>query len=230
VSDGDRRKFLRVRAEFPVGCRPLGEDGALGEAFSGSTVNLSAGGIKMAAPVELAVGDRLRLEIRFGRPPFLVFTDARVVRVEEAEPDRTVCALQFEGLDTYIEQRIVRWTYAEDRREADRRASVRVPLALIVTCRARGEAFRAGTLDLAVDGARIVTDRALEPGELVELDVDIPDPRYVRSLRSRVVYTRQDKAGRFTHGLRFEGLDAHEQRELVDHAVEAEQRQAKERG
>jgi c-di-GMP-binding flagellar brake protein YcgR len=229
VPERDRRRFLRVEAEFPVGCRRIGEDGALGEPFTGTTVNVSAGGIKMRAPQALEVGDRVRLEIRFGRPPFLVFTDARVVRVEPEEEGRVACALEFDRLDTYIEQRIVRWTYAEDRREADRRAAVRVPLNVIVTCRARGEAFRAGTIDIAVDGARIVTDRVLEPGEPVELDLELEELGYALAARSHVVWGRQLDSGRFTYGLRFEGLDPRTQRELVARAAEAERR-ASERG
>ena len=45
-------------------------------------MNICAGGAKMVAPTDVAAGERLRIEVRFAKPPFLVFTDATVTRVD----------------------------------------------------------------------------------------------------------------------------------------------------
>jgi c-di-GMP-binding flagellar brake protein YcgR len=120
----DRRAFLRVVAEFPVGWSRIGEDGQTQlPQHQASTMNVSAGGVKMVSEEPVAVGDRLRIEVRFSRPPLIVFTDASVVRVDSVRPGRFECGLRFDPLDTYIEQRVVRWVYAEDRRMAERRAA-----------------------------------------------------------------------------------------------------------
>src|SRR5215831_17957429 len=97
----DRRAFLRVMAEFPVGVTRLdaGEDQE--PSFSGTTVNICAGGAQMTTPADVAADERLRLEVRFAQPPFLVFTDATVTRAEAADEGRVECALRFDDLDIY---------------------------------------------------------------------------------------------------------------------------------
>ena len=116
--------------------------------------------------MQITAGERLRIEVRFAQPPFLVFSDATVTRVDEPVDGGWTCALRFDDLDIYIEQRIVRWVFSEQRRVAERRAAVRVPVEVPVRCEpaAGGEQFKARTIDLAGDGARIVTNRALVPG------------------------------------------------------------------
>jgi hypothetical protein len=157
----DRRAFLRVMAAFPVGVTRLDAKQGQEPAFSGTTVNICAGGAKMIAPADVTSGERLRLEVRFAQPPFLVFTDATVTRVEATADGRAECALRFDDLDIYIEQRIVRWVFSEQRRVAERRAAVRVPVEVPAWCEpaGSGEQFKARTIDLAGDGARIVTAR-----------------------------------------------------------------------
>ena len=164
----DRRNFLRVTADFGVEVERQGG----GEPFAARTVNISAGGAKLVAEEPVALNDELRLEIRFKGPTWLVFTDATVVRIEKSRP-RWVFAVRFHGLDRYIEQRIVRWVFAEDRRAAERRAAVRVPLNVLAWCRPAGggRRFRAGTIDLAADGARIITPTVCEVGDRIEIRV-----------------------------------------------------------
>jgi c-di-GMP-binding flagellar brake protein YcgR len=220
----DRRAFLRVMAEFPVGVTRL--DAGAGEeaAFAATTVNICAGGAKMVAPTGVTAGERLRLEVRFAKPPFLVFTDATVTRVDEAADDRCVCALRFDDLDMYIEQRIVRWVFSEQRRVAERRAAIRVPVEVPAWCEAAGggEQFRARTIDLAGDGARIVTDRALVPGDRVHIQLDVDRPAYRVACVAEVVWANMVGEGRWAYGLRFYGLDRPTQRQIVDHALASE--------
>jgi c-di-GMP-binding flagellar brake protein YcgR len=220
----ERRAFLRVIAEFPVGVTRLDGDGGPAGSFSGTTVNVSAGGIKMVAPVQLAPGDRLRLEVRFSKPPFLVFTDATVVRVEESGPDRCVCGLRFDDLDMYIEERIVRWVFAEDRRVAERRSMLRVPVQVPVWCEpaAGGERFRARSVDLAGDGARIVANRLLAPGDRLHIELEVDAPAYRVACIAAVVWVNRLGDRSWGYGLRFEGLDRPTQRRIVEHALTAD--------
>ena len=223
----DRRAFLRVMAEFPVGVTRLDAGEGQEQSFSGTTVNICAGGAKMIAPADVSAGERLRLEVRFSQPPFLVFTDATVTRIDPAPEGRVECGLRFDDLDIYIEQRIVRWVFSEQRRVAERRAAVRVPVEVPALCEptAGGEQFKARTIDLAGDGARIVTDRALVPGDRVHIQLDVDEPAFRVACVAEVVWANMVGDDRWAYGLRFQGLDRPTQRQIVDHALAAEQAQ-----
>lgn len=214
----DRRKFLRVTAEFGVEVQPRSG----GAPFSARTVNIAAGGAQMVAEDPVAVHDELRLEIRFKGPTLLVFVDATVVRIEQSRPP-WVFAVQFHGLDRYIEQRIVRWVFAEDRRAAERRAAVRVPLNVLAWCRPAGggSRFRAGTIDLAADGARIITPTVCEVGDRLEIRFDVDEPAYHVEALGEIMWMERMLDGRWTYGMRFEQLDRATQRQIVEHALHA---------
>ena len=222
----DRRAFLRVMADFPVGVTRLDADGNATGSFSGTTVNISAGGAKMVAPGEISPGERLRIEVRFATPPFLVFTDATVTRVDEPADGGFACALRFDDLDVYIEQRIVRWVFSEQRRVAERRAAVRVPIEVPVWCEpaSGGERFQAHTMDLAGDGARIIADRELVPGDRIQIQLEVDQPAYRVDCVAEVVWADATGENRWAYGLRFHGLDRPTQRQIVDHAIESERR------
>ena len=231
MAEHDRRAFLRVIAEFPVGWSRLSEDGSPADhRFEGTTLNVSAGGVKMLTAQPVAVGERVRMELRFSHPPFLVFTDATVLRVSEREDALGCeCALQFDPLDQYIEQRLVRWVYSEDRRVADRRAAVRVPLQLIVRCQALtgggAAGFKAGTVDIAADGTRILTEQELAVGDRIRLEIELGDPPDPMTLEGEVVWGQAARSGRWAYGIRFEGLDRRMQRLIAERAVAHERRQ-----
>jgi c-di-GMP-binding flagellar brake protein YcgR len=222
----DRRAFLRVMAGFPVGVTRLDADGNATGSFSGTTVNISAGGAKMVAPVQISAGERLRIEVRFATPPFLVFTDATVTRVDESSEGAWACALRFDDLDIYIEQRIVRWVFSEQRRVAERRAAVRVPVEVPVWCEpaSGGERFQARTIDLAGDGARIIANRELVPGDRVQIQLEVDEPAYRVECVAEVVWADAAGENRWAYGLRFHGLDRPTQRQIVDHAIQSERR------
>jgi c-di-GMP-binding flagellar brake protein YcgR len=214
----DRRKFLRVSAHFSVDVQPHSG----GAAFAARTVDICAGGAKIVADDPIAVGERLRLEVRFEGPTFLVFVDAIVVRIEQSHP-RWIFAVQFRGLDRYIEQRIVRWVFAEDRKAAERRAAVRVPVNVLAWCRPvrGGERFRAGTVDIAADGVRIITPTPCAVGDRLEIELDVDDPAYHVDAVAEVLWKEPLRDGRWTYGLRFEKLDRATQRQIVEHALRA---------
>jgi c-di-GMP-binding flagellar brake protein YcgR len=215
----DRRAFLRVVAGFAASVT-VGED----EPFAAHTVNLSAGGALIEADRPVAPGTDVRLEFAVSSPRILVFTSARVVRAEAGDEGGVHrFAVRFVDLDRYVEQRLVRWVFAEDRRVAERRAAVRVPIHVLATCResANGEAFRAGTIDVAADGARIVTDKAITTGERIRIEFSVDEPAYHVAAVAEVVWAQRMTDGRYAYGLRFENLDRATQRAIVDHALRA---------
>lgn len=132
-------------------------------------------------------------------------------------------AVQFHGLDRYIEQRIVRWVFAEDRRAAERRAAVRIPVNVLAWCRPSGgrERFRAGTIDLAADGTRIITPRPGTVGERIHIEFDVDEPAYHVEALAEIVWVDQMPDGRWTYGLRFEQLGRMIQRQIVEPALRA---------
>ena len=218
----DRRAFLRVMAEFPVAVTRIDEDGTPGASFAGTTVNVCAGGVKLASPFLLEEDERLRLEVRFSKPPFLVFADATVVRVDSREQGGgCVCGLRFDDLDRYIEQRIVRWVFAEDRRLAERRSTLRVPLRVAVACvhEGDGDEFTARTIDLAGDGARIVAGRRMDAGDRLQIDLMVEQPAYRVECMAEVVWLNRVGDGTWGYGLRFDGLDRATQRQIAEHAL-----------
>jgi len=153
------------------------------------------------------------------------------MRVDRPGPDAYTCALRFDGLDRYVEQRLVRWVYAEQRRTAERHASARVPLQLVVTCRALGRdgpilggPFCAGILDVAGDGMRLLTDRMLSRSQRLRLDLDLGDPPSPLSLHGSVTGEWPADDGRRAYDVRFEGLEPHIQRAIAERASAHEQR------
>lgn len=214
----DRRKFLRVSADFEVEVQPKSG----GAPFEARTVNISAGGAKLASAEPAQLHEELRLEIRFERPMFLVFVDATVVRIEESQQG-WIFAVEFHELDRYIEQRVVRWVFGEDRRVAERRAAVRVPVYVLAWCRpeAGGERFRAGTVDLAGDGARIITPTVCDVGDRIEVEFDVDEPPYHVEALAEIIWKEAMHDGRWTYGMRFEEVDRVTQRQIVEHALRA---------
>ena len=218
----DGRAFLRVMAEFPVGVTRL--DAGYGEdaAFAATTVNICAGGAKMVARSRVTAGERLRLEVRFAQPPFLVFT---------TRPSRRWT--KWAALAVRVRAAVRRPGHVH--RAADRavdlsRSSATSPIgALPSGCRWRStRRVRAGgaaaavgarTLDLAGDGARIVTDRALVPGDHVHIQLDVDEPAYRVACVAEVVWANLVGGRPVGLGLRFLGLDRPTQRQIVDHAI-----------
>src|SRR5207249_148467 len=160
----ERRAFLRVEADLPVLVARLDAAGDREPPTTGRSVDISAGGLRLAAGHGCRPGDRLWLEVQFRQPHFLVFADAEVVRID----DDGSAGVRFDELETYTQQRVIRWVYAQDRRLFDRRAQTRFPLrirALVQRIAPDGqavEAFAAPTLDISIDGIRIASERMLE--------------------------------------------------------------------
>ena len=117
----ERRAFLRVEADLAVMVARLDAAGEREPPITVRSSDISAGGVRLVAGHGCRVGDRLWLEVQFSQPHFLVFADAEVVRIDEDGS----AGVRFDELETYTQQRVVRWVYAQDRRLFDRRAHAR---------------------------------------------------------------------------------------------------------
>jgi c-di-GMP-binding flagellar brake protein YcgR len=221
----ERRAFLRVECDLTVVCARVGESGEREPATSVRAVDISAGGVRLAPGHGYGVGDRLWVEIRFSQPRFLVFADAELIRVDADGS----AGVRLDELETYTQQRVVRWVYAQDRRLFDRRAQTRLPVRLMAVVRriaADGRAveeFTAPTLDVSVEGVRITTERMLEVGGLVEILIDFEDS--LEPFRaSAQVASETGGAGDLSFVLAFADVTAAQQRQLIERTLAAEKR------
>ena len=176
----------------------------------------------------MEAGRRLWLELRFESPRLLVFTEATVVRVDA---DRSF-AVAFDELETYTQQRVVRWVYNQDRRLFERHAQARIPLRMRAARRRiapGGEAveeFAAPTLDLSLEQVQIRSDRLLDPGTAIDLVLDFEDGQPPFRARSVVATAAPDPRmpQRFDYRLQLEGAGPAERRRLLERALAAERR------
>jgi c-di-GMP-binding flagellar brake protein YcgR len=224
----DRRHFFRIMLQFPVECRRLAPDGEATAAFAAETVDLSAGGIRIVTNQSLGMGDRLRLEMRFGRPDYMLDAEASVVRLETARDGRSLCALHFDGLDQLAEQRVVQAVFAEERRAADHHARVRISIWMPVLCRlpALRDPVHARTVDLSADDVRLVTRARLAIGDRVQIELVSSENGFRLETEATVRAVDDDGDGRFLSTLRFEQLDRATRTEIVRFALDQERRDA----
>jgi hypothetical protein len=223
----ERRAFLRVETDISVVCAKLEPDGERGTPFTATALNLSAGGAKLAvadAPQPPAPGQRHWLELRFHTPRFLVFTESEVVRV-----DADGFAVRFDELEEYTLQRVVRWVYAQDRRLFERHAQARIPLRIRALCHRiapTGEAveeFTAATVDFALDGVRVRSERLVPEGATVDLVLDFGDQMAPFGARTTVVSAEQ-QGDRIEYRLQLEQAGPAQRRNLIERALAAERR------
>jgi len=126
----------------------------------------------------------------------------------------------------------VRWVYAQDRRLFERHAQVRIPLRMRAVCRriaAGGDAveeFAAQTLDLSLEQVQIRSDRLLDPGAVIDLELDFDDGQPPFRARSVVADAAPDPQmpERFDYRLQLDGAGQPERRRLVERALAAERR------
>jgi c-di-GMP-binding flagellar brake protein YcgR len=219
----ERRAFLRVGAELDVQLGAAGAGATQGFEMAARTLDVSAGGVKLRAERPLAVGERYWTKITFALPRFLVFTNAATVRVDE---DPRLAAFRFEGLDRYIEQRVVRWVYAQDRRVTERRHQSRVGLWVRASCWRRAAAgalvgrFDGILIDVSSDGARLLADGVLPDGLDLRLQFEMGEPGVEFEIDARVAWTRLHPGARTEYGLVFPAITRAMQRRLVDRALE----------
>ncbi len=166
------------------------------------------------------------VELTFARPRFLVFVEAQVVRTQA---DGTF-AVRFIGLDEYVEQRVVRWVYAEDRRLFDRHAQARIPIGIKVICRrlADGEPveeFSAPSVDLSPDSVRILSERVVLVGTALQVELHLADDVPPFAVLAEVESAHPQDDERTIYTLRLRELGVAEERRLVELALQIEREQ-----
>jgi c-di-GMP-binding flagellar brake protein YcgR len=132
-----RREHLRLDAECPIEYTVIsqGDSGSAGRTGSGTTSNLSAGGLlfKVNVPADeaVAVDDELWLRVALGADA--IATEARVVRVHQIEQEvhgrpkppggvetATIVAVRFVSIGMGTQDRIVRYIFRLQRSRRDR--------------------------------------------------------------------------------------------------------------
>lgn len=213
---------------FPVECRRLTREGVATAAFAAETVDLSAGGIRIVTEQSLGLHDRLKLEMRFGRPDYMLDAEATVVRLETAHDGRSLCALNFDGLDPLAEQRVVQAVFAEERRVADQHAKVRIAIWMPVLCHLPmlRDPVHARTVDLSADDVRLVTRARLSVGDRVRIELASSENGFLLQTDAIVWAVDDDGEGRHISTLRFEQLDRATRASIVRFALDQERRDA----
>ena len=224
---------MRVIAEFPVTWARLHADGSIGPQYTSTTTNVSVGGVGLVTSEPLWEGERMRLEVKLGNPPVTVRGQATVLSVNHPRPNRWACSVRFDDLDSGLDRQLTQWVFAEERKAADRRASVRIPLQVMVTCRPLDETgkpmpdatFKAFTVDVAADGLRIETERELEEGQMLHFQLALGNPPQPLAVAGRIVWSRPTHPGWKAYGVHFEGLDDHTHRMITERAYAHERGQ-----
>jgi c-di-GMP-binding flagellar brake protein YcgR len=226
--DDDRRQFFRIMLRFPVECRRLTPEGDATAAFAAETVDLSAGGIRIVTEQSLGLRDRLKLELRFGRPDYVLDAEATVVRLETAVDGRSLCGLRFDGLDRVSEQRVVQAVFAEERRAAEQQARVRISIWMPVLCHlpTLRDPVHARTVDLSADDVRLVTRARLSVGDRVQIELASPENGFRLQTDAVVRSVDDDGEGRHVATLQFERLDRATRASIVRFALDQEAREA----
>jgi len=215
-----------VEADLLAVCSPIDQSGERGAAVRMRTDDVSAGGAKLRAAETPRVGDRFWVELTFARPRFLVFVEAEVVRTDASG----AFAVRFDGLDEYVEQRVVRWVYAQDRRLFDRHANVRIPIRIRVVCRrlADGEAveeFTAPSVDVSTDVVRIISERVVPVGTALQVELHLADDVPPFALLAEVESAHPQDDDRTVYTLRLAELGIAEEHRLVELALQIEREQ-----
>ena len=213
---------------FPVECRRLTPEGVATAAFGAETVDLSAGGIRIVTEQSLGLRDRLKLELRFGRPDYVLDAEATVVRLETAVDGRSLCGLRFDGLDRVSEQRVVQAVFAEERRAAEQQARVRISIWMPVLCHlpTLRDPVHARTVDLSADDVRLVTRARLSVGDRVQIELASPENAFRLQTDAVVRSVDDDGEGRHVATLQFERLDRATRASIVRFALDQEAREA----
>ena len=215
-----------MEADLLAVCSPIDQSGERGTPVRMRTDDVSAGGAQLRAAETPRVGDRFWVELTFARPRFLVFVEAEVVRTEASG----AFAVRFDGLDEYIEQRVVRWVYTQDRRLFDRHANVRIPIRIRVVCRrlADGEAveeFTAPSVDVSTDVVRIISERVVPVGTALQAELHLADdvPPFAVLAEVESAHPQDDDGTVYT--LRLAELGIAEEHRLVELALQIEREQ-----
>jgi c-di-GMP-binding flagellar brake protein YcgR len=99
----ERRRFVRVHEELVVSCTPQPN---VVDAFDGTTLNFSVGGILLVSPTTIPVGHAVELVLRVPGHESDLRLDARVIRVRSQSDVRHEIAIEFTGGDPVAQREL----------------------------------------------------------------------------------------------------------------------------
>ncbi len=223
--DEERRNFFRVMVRMPVRCLAVAADGSA-TLMMVRSVDLSAGGVKVATGHRLEVGDGVRLAFDVADGTAFKL-EGSVGRSEPLGDGTTRYALEFAPLDRATEQRMFRAVFEQEQVNAGRHARVRMSVWEPVTCAVAGdpEPFAAHALQLAADDVQIITRRALVPGDRVRLAMDDAGLGFRVDADGDVSSVDRDPRGCYVATLVFDCLDRVTRASILRRAMEQERRE-----
>jgi PilZ domain len=190
----ERREFFRVLTQIPMSCLAVDEHGAA-SLLRVRSIDLSGGGVSLAADAGLEVGRRVRLSFQAGEPAQPVRVDALVVRVDGAADGSAVYGLDFPNLDPELEKLIVRTAYQEPA-EPEPADSRRMILWQPVECRDQaGRDLSARATAVSADEVCIVTSHPLAVGDRIGVSLAGEGPRSALEAWATVSEASQDGRG-----------------------------------
>jgi hypothetical protein len=220
----ERREFFRVLTQIPMSCMAVDDQGGA-SLLPVRSVDLSGGGVSLAAEPGLEVGQRVRLSFQAGDPGQPVRVDAVVVRADLQPDGSAVYGLDFPGLDPELERLIVDASYREPaqfERGPGRRMNLWQPLG----CRTvAGIHLHAHATAVSADDISIVTRHPLTVGDRLAISLPGEGPRAALEAWATVSEISPDGKGGMAVTLLVDHVDRAARAALLRGLAEAERRQ-----
>ncbi len=220
----ERREFFRVLTQIPMSCMAVDEHGGA-SLLPVRSVDLSGGGVSLAAEPGLEVGQRVRLSFQVGDPAQPVRVDAVVVRVDLHPAGAAIYGLDFPGLDPDLERRIVEAAY-KDPVPPERGPGWRMNLWQPLGCRTvAGVDLQAHATALSADDVHIVTRHPLAVGDRLAISLPGEGPRTALEAWATVAEISPDGRGNVAATLLVDHVDRAARASVLRGLAEAERRQ-----
>lgn len=219
----ERREFFRVLTQIPMSCMAVDDQGGA-SLLPVRSVDLSGGGVSLAAEPGLDIGQRVRLSFQAGEPAQPVRVDAVVVRVDAHPDGGAVYGLDFPGLDPELERLIVDASY-RDPVQPERGPGWRMNLWQSLDCRtAAGADLHAHATALSADDISIVTRHPLTVGDRLAISLPGEDPRAGLEAWATVSEISPDGRGNVAATLLVDHVDRTARGSVLRGLAEAERR------
>lgn len=212
----ERRNFFRVSARVPLTAsriKPEGPD------LSCEMLNLSAGGVCLLCTEVLKIGDRVSVRLQLTEPTIDVWVEAMVVNVLPRAQGEAY-GLRFESANGKTEQQLIQWVFAEERRAAQRNASLQLSVRMPVEVGlASGRRITGTTWAICQDEVHIVVREPIAVGDTLDADIGDDECGFALTAELEVVDVTEGQSGGFLLVGEFVKLDVPARRALTTFIV-----------